>query len=71
MTTYPIRCKLVEGSAHEGPPRPEDNNPHVGEFGVAEMVDGKVVIHLDSGVDVDDAVCWWESVPPIKDEELD
>jgi hypothetical protein len=44
MTTYPVRCQLVVGSEYEGPPRPEDNNPHVGEFGVADFIDDKVVI---------------------------
>jgi hypothetical protein len=59
---YPIRCKLVEGDPHDGPPRPEDNNPHVGEMGVAEERDGQVVIVLDSGVEVADSDCWWVEV---------
>lgn len=69
MTTYPVRCQLVEGSAYEGPPRPEDGNPHVGEFGVADFIDDKVIITLDSGVVVQDQDCWWVEAPGHEDAE--
>jgi len=71
MTTYPVRCQLVVGSEYEGPPRPEDNNPHVGEFGVADFIDDKVVITLDSGVVVQDCDCWWVEAVAQDDEEKD
>ncbi len=68
MTTYPVRCQLVE-NPHDGPPRSEDGSEYVGEFGVADMVDGNVVITLDSGVVVQDSACWWDEVKGREEEK--
>lgn len=63
---YPVRARIVDvtgGYLGDIPMRtPPVSIPHIGEEGLAEMVDGSVRITLDSGAVLWGYECWWVPV---------
>lgn len=63
---YPTRCEIVDVDGKEIYPgligkTPKVSKPHIGEHGLAELMeDGKVKISLDNGSVLYGHECWWK-----------
>lgn len=67
---YPTRCQIIDVTDAEVFPgikgrTPDASRPYVGEFGVAELIDGAVRITLDGGGVLMGYECWWTTVEEI------
>ncbi len=60
---YPVRCQIIDvfdvvvGNFQYK--TPEVSKPHIGKYGLAEEIEGKVKITLDDGNIIYGYECWW------------
>jgi hypothetical protein len=68
-TGYPTRCRIVDIAGQDigggfVAKTPEVSKPHIGQEGIAELIDGwDVRITLDNGNIIHGYECWWEPLP--------
>ena len=73
---YPTRCVIVDPTGHKFGTSgeyecraPEESLPHIGKFGVAEMLnEWTVKIALDDGGVIYGSDCWWIPLPSTSKE---
>lgn len=61
--SYPVRCQIIDAAGEQfgqfTARTPDASRPYIGEFGIAERVEGDVRITLESGETLMGYECWW------------
>ena len=70
MIQYPTRCRILDVTGEEVLPgvegrTPDESKPHIGQEGLAELVDDWTVkVTLDDGGVLMGYESWWEPLAP-------